>query len=234
MPPHLPPHLPPAGNLFVTDAFLGGEFFNFGEGAVKYLFGDVTDISNPLNQVFPKVVNQGLRSAGLRRSSAGHLLGLPMRLMFQAYLLGIVIRPINQAYISGLRKHARTPPMQITKCTWNKFGPTGSIQSFDSLCVMPLNIANEKTYVMLWLVYIITTVIVVIVVLWHFALIVSRKLRNFYIMVRLRRESTKTLYKEIENKLNYGDWFIIKHLSSKMLTKYFDQWLALFCEELAK
>ena len=40
--------------------------------------------------------------------------------------------------------------LQVTKCTFHKFGPSGSVQKFDGICVLPLNIINEKIYVFLW------------------------------------------------------------------------------------
>ena len=32
----------------------------------------------------------------------------------------------------------------MAKCTFQKFGPSGSLQKHDALCVLPLNIINEK------------------------------------------------------------------------------------------
>lgn len=39
---------------------------------------------------------------------------------------------------------------KIAKCTFHKYGPSGTIQTHDGLCVLPLNIINEKIYVFLW------------------------------------------------------------------------------------
>ena len=39
---------------------------------------------------------------------------------------------------------------KVTKCTFHKFGPSGTVQNYDGLCVLPLNIINEKIYVFLW------------------------------------------------------------------------------------
>ena len=39
---------------------------------------------------------------------------------------------------------------KMTKCTFRKFGPSGTVERIDALCVMPLNNANEKIYVCLW------------------------------------------------------------------------------------
>lgn len=39
---------------------------------------------------------------------------------------------------------------KIAKCNFHKYGPTGTIEVHDALCVLPLNIINEKIYVFLW------------------------------------------------------------------------------------
>jgi hypothetical protein len=39
---------------------------------------------------------------------------------------------------------------KVTKCTFHLYGPSGSIQNKDGLCVLPLNIINEKIYIFLW------------------------------------------------------------------------------------
>jgi len=39
---------------------------------------------------------------------------------------------------------------KVAKCSFNKFGVSGSIQSHDALCVLPLNIINEKIYIGIW------------------------------------------------------------------------------------
>merc|ERR1712037_848972 len=49
----------------------------------------------------------------------------------------------------------RTDPMamvfpKMAKCTFHKYGPTGTIQRHDGLCILPVNIINEKIYFFLW------------------------------------------------------------------------------------
>ena len=36
---------------------------------------------------------------------------------------------------------------RMTKCTFNKFGPGGTLQRRDALCVLPVNIINEVSSV---------------------------------------------------------------------------------------
>ena len=42
---------------------------------------------------------------------------------------------------------------RMTKCTFHKFGSSGNIESHDALCILPINIVNEKIYVFLWFWY---------------------------------------------------------------------------------
>merc|ERR1712088_955175 len=57
---------------------------------------------------------------------------------------------------SGLEAEDRPDPMavvfpKVTKCTFHKYGPSGTVQLHDGLCVLPTNIINEKIYIFLWL-----------------------------------------------------------------------------------
>ena len=39
---------------------------------------------------------------------------------------------------------------RMTKCTFQTFGPSGSVATTDALCILPLNILNEKIFLFLW------------------------------------------------------------------------------------
>ena len=36
------------------------------------------------------------------------------------------------------------------QCTFHKFGTSGEVEKHDALCLLPLNIVNEKVYIFLW------------------------------------------------------------------------------------
>lgn len=57
---------------------------------------------------------------------------------------------------------------KITKCDFYKYGSSGSIQTFDALCVMALNIINEKVFLLLWFWYCLMIVVTAFSVLWRF------------------------------------------------------------------
>ena len=50
---------------------------------------------------------------------------------------------------------SRVDPMsrifpKMTKCTFNRYGGSGTIQNHDAFCVLGMNIINEKIYIFLW------------------------------------------------------------------------------------
>lgn len=68
--------------------------------------------------------------------------------------------------LSDVPQEQRVDPMvyvfpRVTKCIFHKYGAGGSLQTHDSLCILPLNIVNEKTYVFIWFWYWILLVLLV-------------------------------------------------------------------------
>uniref|UniRef100_A0A336MRI1 Innexin n=1 Tax=Culicoides sonorensis TaxID=179676 RepID=A0A336MRI1_CULSO len=56
---------------------------------------------------------------------------------------------------------------KVTKCHFYKYGASGSIQKHDALCVMALNVINEKVYIFLWFWYCILLVVSFLAVIWR-------------------------------------------------------------------
>ena len=62
---------------------------------------------------------------------------------------------------------------KVTKCTFHTFGFSGTQQRLDGLCVLPLNIVNEKCYLILWFWYIICGVICLINIIRRVVMILA-------------------------------------------------------------
>ena len=48
-----------------------------------------------------------------------------------------------------IKDQERVDPMakvfpKVSKCTFHKYGPSGTIVNHDGLCILPINIINEK------------------------------------------------------------------------------------------
>ena len=56
---------------------------------------------------------------------------------------------------------------KVTKCTFYSFGYSGTQQKHDGLCVLMLNIINEKCYLILWYWYIIAGIVSLVIIIKH-------------------------------------------------------------------
>lgn len=92
---------------------------------------------------------------------------------------------------SGMDQENRTDPMiivfpRVTKCTFHKFGPSGSIQTHDALCILALNILNEKIFIFLWFWLIILSTLSGLALLYSSMLIVLPSVREIVLKHRFR------------------------------------------------
>ena len=39
---------------------------------------------------------------------------------------------------------------KMSKCNMQIYGPSGTLQRFDAMCVLPLNILHDKIFLILW------------------------------------------------------------------------------------
>lgn len=160
-------------------------------------------------------------------------------LFFTNTFLGGQFFKFGPAAIKYLNSNATDPnnPLnevfpKVAKCTWHSFGKSGTIQVHDSMCVLPLNIVNEKTYIFLWVVYIFAAAVCGVLLLLHLIVFIMPGVRNAYLMYLVRKHDTKINLQHILQKCNYGDWFLLFHFRGNMV--YFREWVALAREEVQK
>lgn len=92
---------------------------------------------------------------------------------------------------SNMNQENRTDPMvavfpRVTKCTFHKFGPSGSIQKHDALCVLALNILNEKIYIFLWFWFIILAILSGMALIYSAAVVLLPSTREAILKRRFR------------------------------------------------
>ncbi|KAK6636954.1 hypothetical protein RUM43_010618 [Polyplax serrata] len=106
----------------------------------------------------------------------------------------------------------RTDPMififpRMTKCTFYKFGVSGEIERHDAVCILPLNVVNEKIYVFLWFWFLGLGLLTLGVILYRMVIIMSPRMRVYLLRLRfrlVRRDAISVLVKESK----MGDWFL--------------------------
>ncbi|KAJ0177401.1 hypothetical protein K1T71_007410 [Dendrolimus kikuchii] len=104
---------------------------------------------------------------------------------------------------------------KLTKCWLRSYGPSGSIQLKDRLCVLPLNIVNEKIFIILWFWLIVLTLASTLILLFHITLLMFQSLRIRMIMGQARHVR-RSVVSRIVRYFGFGDWFILYFLGKNM------------------
>ena len=120
---------------------------------------------------------------------------------------------------------------KVTKCTFHRFGPSGTVEKFDGLCVLPLNIINEKIYVFLWFWFVIVSVITGVQLIYRLAILVTPQWRK----VLLRRQSRLVPMTQLDAicKVSHlGDWFLLYQLGKNMDPLVFRDFIKALYEKL--
>lgn len=101
---------------------------------------------------------------------------------------------------------------KLTKCTFNKYGPSGTVEMTDGLCLLAINIINEKIYIFLWFWFATVAIFTGIHMILRFTSIASIQFRRIYLFKRAKANNRNDV-SSVVNKLWYGDWFLLMQLS---------------------
>lgn len=121
---------------------------------------------------------------------------------------------------SEVPQEDRVDPMvyvfpRVTKCTFHKYGPSGSIQKHDSMCILPLNIVNEKTYIFIWFWFMILATLLSVLVIYRITILACPKLRPRILHAK-NRSIPLEICEAVTRKVALGDWWILLMLGSNM------------------
>ncbi|XP_015789262.1 innexin inx2 [Tetranychus urticae] len=121
---------------------------------------------------------------------------------------------------SEMNPEERVDPMvkvfpRVTKCTFHRYGSSGDVQKHDSLCILPLNIINEKIYIFLWFWFVVLAVVSGWVIIERMFIICFPHFRYLYLRSAARLADRNHL-RDVLDSARIGDWFML-HLLAKNL-----------------
>jgi len=121
---------------------------------------------------------------------------------------------------SEIPQEKRIDPMvyvfpRVTKCIFHKYGASGSIQKHDSLCILPLNIVNEKTYIFIWFWFILLAIMLIGLVAFRLLIIFVPGIRPQLLNAR-NRMVPREVAKAVTKKTDLGDWWILYMLGRNL------------------
>lgn len=122
---------------------------------------------------------------------------------------------IGVATIQGNENPMNAVFPKMTKCIYYKFGPSGSAQSRDALCVLPLNVVNEKLFLFLWFWLVFVTLISFLELIYRILILCIPLIRTYILMAQAQFLPHKTAF-IVVRKLTFGDFFLL-HLLGKNL-----------------
>lgn len=159
-----------------------------------------------------------------------------INLVLQIYFMDQFLGGEFSTYGWDVLKHTeqshetRTDPMirvfpRMTKCTFHFFGSSGDLQRHDSLCILPLNIINEKIYIFLWFWFLFLLIVTCISLTLRVLTVLLPRVR--YLLLKARsRFADRYVLNYLVNEISPSDWFLIHLLSKNLDPVHFKDLLA--------
>lgn len=101
---------------------------------------------------------------------------------------------------------------KVAKCEMFIYGPSGSPNVLDILCVLPLNILNEKLFAVLYVWFLFIAMLAAINILYRLLLVCCPELRLQLLRTHLRG-MPKAHVRQVLANAGYGDWFVLMSVS---------------------
>ena len=99
--------------------------------------------------------------------------------------------------------------LQVAKCVFRKYGISGTVETHDALCVLPLNILNEKIYIFLWFWLVAMLIFTSLSFAFHLALLCSAQLRAGLLRFKTQNLIGADLAGYITKNVRYRDSLLI-------------------------
>jgi len=167
-----------------------------------------------------------------------------VNVIIQMYLIDAFLGGAFSTYGLDVLKYtemdqeARVDPMiavfpRMTKCTFHRFGSSGDVQKHDALCILPLNIVNEKIYIFLWFWFVFLAIISGIILIYRFVIIFFPHLR--YVTLRSRARLTDRNHLRLVMEVaKIGDWFLLYLLCKNMDGQHYRELMQEYSKEIVE
>lgn len=167
--------------------------------AIKFLFFEIINLVNVIVQIF--FINKFLGGRFLK--------------------YGVNLLDFYNDNYNGLDPMGDVFP-KVTKCTFRTHSIVADIIDHDAICVLSLNIVNEKVYLVMWLWLIVLAVMSGLTVIYRLAVILVPQLRQY--MLWTGNNKWKHVADTCKNG-QYGDWFLLRQMSKNVDQETFSEFL---------
>ena len=120
---------------------------------------------------------------------------------------------------------------KLAKCTFHTVGPSGSVQSHDGLCLLAINVFNEKLFLFLWIWLLLLAAVTAATCLMRLVAVISPGFRRLVFYVKLwsgsgfvgSASSSRELVLSIGAHMGFGDFLVLVELMSHLDVWTFEQ-----------
>lgn len=120
---------------------------------------------------------------------------------------------------------------RMSKCTFYRYGSSGDVQKHDAMCLISINIMNEKIYIFLWFWFVFLSIVSGVGLLYRAVIMFVPKFRYFVLYQKCRRANPAEL-RRVNSLCDKDDWLVLSLLSKNMRDTNFKTLIHLFVERL--
>ncbi|KAK7079096.1 hypothetical protein SK128_007331 [Halocaridina rubra] len=104
---------------------------------------------------------------------------------------------------------------KVTKCTFRRYGPSGTLNVQQPICILPQNILNQKVFIILWFWFVILSTITCMQLVWRLIVSASPIIRVRIMERRGKIDANSKLEKAIQ-RLHLGDFYLLDILGHNL------------------
>ena len=119
---------------------------------------------------------------------------------------------------------------KVSKCQFNRHGPGGDINNHDALCLLPLNILNEKLFLLLWVWLIFLCICSIMQLAYRVLCLCSKKFRKFMMKGTCNPKIVECFCKNA----SFGDYIVTCQISKNVDRKMFSEFMIKYKNEYNK
>lgn len=127
---------------------------------------------------------------------------------------------------SALFRSGDTVFPKLAKCSFNNYGPSGTMQTVDGLCVLPLNAVNEKIFGFLWCWFLFLATISAVTLVGRVAALATDFSGPRVFLLRWwcgPRIASSRQFRAVVDRCGLGGWFVLYQLRKNIDPISFDE-----------
>lgn len=199
--------------LWATNKFFDGQFLRYGIDVMHYS-------SSSISGQFGGGAPSSASAAATKLIDSANNKTRPSSTVIPSQYQQMIAQSIRRQEESSSFGTDQVDPMlfifpRITKCTYYDFGSSGDVQKHDALCLLPLNIINEKIYIALWFWFIILALLTILVIIYRLFAIVSESVRCKGLISRCKLSNEQDI-RIICRHCDVGDWFLFYMIAENL------------------